>query len=335
MRVLFTGGSGKAGKHVVAVLAARGHRVLNVDRVPLRHPGVADLIADITDSGQMFNAMTAYAHEDEMEDGRGHRPFDAVVHFAAIPALHIAPDNETYRVNVMGTYNVLEAALKSGIRKVIIASSETTYGLCFSDGQTDPRYLPLDEDYPIDPMDSYGMSKKVNEASAAAFQRRTGADVYALRIGNVIEPHEYETRFPDFFANPGQRRRITFSYIDARDLGQIVDLALKKDGLGWQVFNACNDTNSVCQPNAELLAEFFPNVPLSRPVGPQESLNGCRGGSVDTGVDEQSSHQEIPNTRTAVQLACRLRPVQAGPAGGGMARRCRGKPCLERGPPAR
>ena len=71
---------------------------------------------------------------------------------------------------------------------------------------------------------------------------------------------------------PGQRRRITFSYIDARDLGQIVDLALKKDGLGWQVFNACNDTNSVCQPNAELLAEFFPNVPLSRPVGPQESL---------------------------------------------------------------
>ena len=271
MRVLFTGGSGKAGKHVVAYLAAQGHRVLNVDKVPLRHPGVADLVADITDSGQMFNAMTAYASRDDLEDGLGHRKFDAVVHFAAIPALMMAPDNETYRVNVMGTYNVLEAALKSGIRKVIIASSETTYGVCFSDGQTDPAYLPLDEAYPINPMDSYGMSKKVNEVTAEAFQRRTGADVYSLRIGNVMEPQDY-ARFPDFAKDPGSRRRITFSYIDARDLGQIVDLALRKDGLGYQVFNAVNDTNSVPQPNAELLAQFFPKVPLTRPVGINESL---------------------------------------------------------------
>lgn len=272
MRVLFTGGSGKAGKYVVAYLAAAGHRVLNVDRVPLRHPGVADLVADITDSGQMFNAMSAYAGDDEMEDGRGHRPFDAVVHFAAIPALKIAPDNETYRVNVMGTYNVIEAAVKMGIRKIIVASSETTYGVCFSDGVVDPKVLPLDEDYPIDPMDSYGMSKKVNEATAQSFQRRTGADIYALRIGNVIEPHEYATVFPPLKDDPGRRRRITFSYIDARDLGQIVDLALRKEGLGWQVFNACNDTNSVPQENAELLARFFPDVPLSREVGPHESL---------------------------------------------------------------
>ena len=271
MRVLFTGGSGKAGKHVVAYLAAQGHRVLNVDKVPLRHPGVADLVADITDSGQMFNAMTAYASGDDLEDGLGHRKFDAVVHFAAIPALMMAPDNETYRVNVMGTYNVLEAALKSGIRKVIIASSETTYGVCFSDGQTDPAYLPLDEAYPINPMDSYGMSKKVNEVTAEAFQRRTGADVYSLRIGNVMEPQDY-ARFPDFAKDPGSRRRITFSYIDARDLGQIVDLALKKDGLGYQVFNAVNDTNSVPQPNADLLAQFFANVPLTRAVEPNESL---------------------------------------------------------------
>ncbi len=271
MRVLFTGGSGKAGKHVVAYLAAQGHKVLNIDRVPLRHPGVMDLVADITDAGQMFSVMSGYAGGSEMEDGKGQQVFDAVVHFAAVPALMLASDVETYRVNVMGTYNVLEAATKMGIRKVILASSETTYGVCFSDGQTDPHYLPLDEDYPIDPMDSYGMSKKVNEVTGAAFQRRSGADVYALRIGNVMEPQDYAL-FPGFAADPGQRRRIAFSYIDARDLGQIVDLALKTDGLGFQVFNACNDTNSVPQPNAELLARFFPNVPLTRPVTPDESL---------------------------------------------------------------
>jgi len=271
MRILFTGGSGKAGKHVVAYLAAQGHKVLNVDRVPLRMAGVGDLVADITDAGQMFNAMVTHIDGAEL-DGGAPPKFDAVVHFAAIPALMLQPDNETYRVNVMGTYNVIEAAVKLGIKKIIIASSETTYGVCFSDGIVDPKVLPLEEDYDIDPMDSYGMSKKVNEATARSFQRRSGADIYALRIGNVIEPHEYRDRFPGFFADPGQRRRITFSYIDARDLGQIVDLCLKKDGLGWQVFNACNDTNSVCQSNQELLARFFPKVPLSRPVKAHESL---------------------------------------------------------------
>jgi nucleoside-diphosphate-sugar epimerase len=272
MRVLFTGGSGKAGKHVVAYLAAAGHKVLNVDRVPLGHPGVHDLIADITDAGQMYSAMRSHIGMDEMEAGHGAQVVDAVVHFAAVPALLLAPDTETYRVNVMGTYNVIEAAVKMGVKKIIIASSETTYGVCFSDGVVDPKVLPLDEDYDIDPMDSYGMSKKVNEVTARSFQRRSGVDIYALRIGNVIEPQDYATVFPAAAADPGLRRRITFSYIDARDLGQIVDLCLQKDGLGFQVFNAVNDTNSVPQPNVELLATYFPKVPLSRPVAPNESL---------------------------------------------------------------
>ena len=271
MRVLFTGGSGKAGKHVVAYLAAAGHRVLNVDRVPLGHPGVHDIMADITDAGQMFSVMSGHAGYDELEDGAA-KPFDAVVHFAAVPRLMMCPDTETYRVNTVGTYNVIEAAVKLGIRKIIIASSETTYGVCFSEGVVDPKVLPLEEDYDIDPMDAYGMSKKVNEVTARSFQRRSGADIYALRIGNVIEPHEYATLFPPLKDDPGLRRRITFSYIDARDLGQIVDLCLKADGLGFQIFNAVNDDNAVPQPNSELLPRFFPNVPLSRPVGETEGL---------------------------------------------------------------
>lgn len=272
MRVFFTGGSGKAGRHVVAYLAAAGHRVLNFDRVGLGLAGVHDLLGDICDAGQVYSAMRSHAGYDEMDTGAGAQVFDAVVHFAAVPRHGMVPDTETYRVNVLGTYNVIEAALKMGVRKVVIASSETTYGVCFSDGVVDPKVLPLEEDYDIDPMDSYGMSKKVNEVTARSFQRRFGADVYALRIGNVIEPHEYATVFPAAAKDPGLRRRITFSYIDARDLGQIVDLCLKKDGLGFQVFNAVNNANSVPQPNAELLARYFPNVPLSRPVGEHEGL---------------------------------------------------------------
>lgn len=271
MRVLFTGGTGKAGRHVVAYLAAAGHKVLNFDRVPLRMAGVADLIGDVTDAGSVFNALTTHVDMAEMEAGAA-PAFDAVVHFAAVPSMFLQPEHETYRVNVIGTYNVLEAAAKLGIKKVIIASSETTYGVCFANGTKDPKVLPLEEDYEIDPMDSYGISKAVNETTAAGFTRRTGADIYALRIGNVVEPHEYRQNFPSYFVDPAVRRRNIFCYIDTRDLGQIVDLALHKDGLGYQVFNATNDTNSVCQSNQELLARFFPKVPLSRPVKSHESL---------------------------------------------------------------
>lgn len=271
-RILFTGGSGKAGKYVVQYLLAQGHRVLNVDLVALDYPGVDNLIADITDSGQMFNVMTSYAGFDEMELGNGVPKFDAVVHFAATPRILINPDNETFRVNTIGTYNVIEAAVKLGIKKIIIASSETTYGICFSDGKTDPHTLPLDEDYDVDPMDSYGLSKVVNEKTARSFQRRSGFDIYALRIGNVIEPHEYTELFPKFFAQPEGRRRNAFCYIDARDLGQIVDLCLNKDGLGYQVFNAGNDTNGAIIPTQELCERFFPSVALTREMAEHEAL---------------------------------------------------------------
>ena len=271
-RILFTGGSGKAGKHVIAYLLDQGHRVMNVDLVRLDYPGVDNLIADITDSGQMFNAMSSYAGLDELEPGKGVPQFDAVVHFAAVPRILITPDNETFRVNTIGTYNVIEAAVKLGIKKIIIASSETTYGICFSDGKTDPHVLPLEEDYDIDPMDSYGLSKVVNEKTARAFQRRSGFDIYALRIGNVIEPHEYAELFPYYFKNPEVRRRNAFCYIDARDLGQIVDLCLKKDGLGFQVFNAGNDHNGAIIPSKELAEMFFPGVPVTRELDEHEAL---------------------------------------------------------------
>ncbi|WP_111639022.1 NAD-dependent epimerase/dehydratase family protein [Marinomonas shanghaiensis] len=271
-RILFTGGSGKAGRHVVAYLLEQGHRVLNVDLVPLDSPGVDNLIADITDSGQMFNAMTSYAGFDELEPGKGVPAFDAVVHFAAVPRILINPDNETFRVNTIGTYNVIEAAVKLGIKKVVIASSETTYGICFSDGETNPHSLPLEEDYDVDPMDSYGLSKVVNEKTARSFQRRSGIDMYALRIGNVVEPHEYVELFSNYFERPQVRRRNAFCYIDARDLGQIVDLCLQKDGLGFQIFNAGNDHNGAIIPTQELVARFFPGVPITREMGEHEAL---------------------------------------------------------------
>lgn len=271
MRILFTGGSGKAGRHVCRYLRDQGHRVVNVDLTPLNEPGIDDLIADVTDSGSMFNVMTSYAGFDELEPGTGVPAFDAVVHFAAVPRILIRPDHETFRVNTIGTYNTLEAAVKLGIRKIIFASSETTYGVCFADGDLCPDSLPVEETHDTNPMDSYGLSKVVNEKTARAFQNRSGFDIYGLRIGNVIEPDEYD-RFPGFFENPETRLRNIFCYIDARDLGQIVDRCLHTDGLGFEVFNAGNDTNSVDMPNDQIIERFYPDVPLTRDLDPHEAL---------------------------------------------------------------
>jgi nucleoside-diphosphate-sugar epimerase len=269
-RIIFTGGSGKAGKHAVPHLVAKGYTVLNVDLKPLDCPGVNTLIADMTDSGQVFNALTTHFGFDGYDHGKAPVAPEAIVHFAAIPRVLIEPDNKTFSANVVSTYNVIEAAMKLGVRKVIIASSETTYGVCFAEGDKDYHSFPLEEDYDVDPMDSYGLSKVVNEKTARAFAMRYGADIYALRIGNVIEPHEYD-RFPSFMANPMTRKRNAWSYIDARDLGEIVHLCLQKDGLGFQVFNAVNDTITAHLPTAEFLAKHCPSTKVTRAMGEWEA----------------------------------------------------------------
>ena len=74
-------------------------------------------------------------------------PIDAVIHFAAYARNMLVPDNECFKGNVLSTYNVIEAACKLGVKKVIIASSETTYGVCFSQGDSDYHSFPLEEDY--------------------------------------------------------------------------------------------------------------------------------------------------------------------------------------------
>ncbi|MEA2769496.1 MAG: hypothetical protein QOD93_2458 [Acetobacteraceae bacterium] len=290
-RILFTGGTGKAGRHALPWLFNQGYQILNFDLQPFAHPTIPSLVGDVTDGAQVFNAMTSHFGLDGLKAGKAPGPVDAVVHFAAIPRILMQPDNETFRVNVLGTYNVIEAAMKLGIRKVVIASSETTYGVCFAEGDKDFHQFPLEEDYDVDPMDSYGLSKVVNERTARAFAVRFQGDIYALRIANVIEPHEYG-RFPGFVADPPSRKRNAWSYVDARDLAQIVHLCLQKDGLGFQVFNAVNDTITADQPTAQFLARWCPNVRVTRPfVGNEAPLSNRKAREV-LGFKEQHNWRD-------------------------------------------
>ena len=272
MRIFFTGGSGKAGRHAIAHLVDQGHDVTNADLVPARLAHVPDLRVDLTDAGQVFDALSSYARHGELELGTGVPRYDAVVHFAAVPAILIRPDNETFRVNALSTYNVIDAAIRLGIPKVIFASSETTYGICFADGELRPTYVPIDEEHPTVPHDSYAMSKVVNEATARSFQARSGIDIYGLRINNVIEPHEYVSKFPPFIADPALRRRNIFAYIDARDLGHMIECCLRTNGLGYEVFNVSNDDTSVGVTSAEVYERFYDGVPMRRELGEFETF---------------------------------------------------------------
>ena len=115
------------------------------------------------------------------------------------------------------------------------------------------------------------MSKVANEVTARSFQRRCGYDIYGLRINNVIEPHEYEQDFPSYLADPALRRRNIFAYIDARDLGQMVDRCLAKDGLGFEIFNVSNDDHSVAESSDELIRRYYQGVHVSD-IGADETF---------------------------------------------------------------
>lgn len=92
-RIVFTGGSGKAGRHVIPHLLKQGYQVLNVDLTDFPDPsaGVFTLKADLTDSGQVFNALTSHYGFKDYEGPNNASPPDAVIHFAAYARNMLVP----------------------------------------------------------------------------------------------------------------------------------------------------------------------------------------------------------------------------------------------------
>lgn len=243
-KVVITGGSGMLGRWVVKHFVEQGYEVLNVDSRRPDEELCPTLIVNLEDLGETYNALAGA---------------DAVVHLAAIPAAHIRTPEVTFRNNVMSTYNVLEAASGLGIRKAVIASSESSYGIVFAVNPIAPQYVPLDEEHPQLPQDSYGLSKIVNEQTAEMFNRRSGIQVVSFRLGNVIPP-EWYARFPSFINNPEERERILWSYIDTRDAAEACRLAIETDGLGAVALNLASDDSSMAIHSHELLAQRYPGV---------------------------------------------------------------------------
>jgi nucleoside-diphosphate-sugar epimerase len=242
--IVITGGSGLLGPDVVKEFLAHGYNVVNAD---MKHPKEAlcrTVITDLTDLGQVYGVLAGA---------------DAVVHLAAIPVAYSHPNEVTFRNNVMSTYNILEAAGNLGIKKAVITSSESSYGICFSKQGLTPQYVPIDEEHPQLPEESYGLSKIVNEKTADMIHQRTGMQVVSFRLGNVISPEKYKN-FPGFIHKPEERKTILWSYIDTRDAATAYRLAIETDGLGSVALNIAADESSMDIESKKLMEKCFPTV---------------------------------------------------------------------------
>ena len=251
-RICVTGASGQAGRAVVRDLLEYDYDVAATDVAVAKADRFEGMLrADLTDYGQAAEAL---------------RGADAVVHLANIPAPGIATPAVTFNANITMNFNVFQAAASLGLSRVVWASSETTLGLPFD---VPPRYAPVDEDhYPL-PATTYALSKVATEAIAGHFAEWSGIPFVALRFSNIMAPDDYQ-KFPSFWEDARDRRWNLWGYIDERDVALSCRLALeapREAVAGHPAFIIAAADTVMNRPSAELLAEVFPGVKLTREVG--------------------------------------------------------------------
>ena len=267
MRIAVTGGSGKLGRTVVAVLGQAGHEVVTLDLAGQRGPGFVRV--DLTSYGETIDAFFGENDPSAGPEQAAKPAFDALVHLAAIPAPGIRSDVATFHNNILSTFNVFQAARRAGIRNIIYASSETVLGLPFD---VPPPYIPVDEEYAARPESVYSLVKHLEEQMAIELVRWDPTlKIIALRFSNVMDPEDY-AEFPGFDADATLRSWNLWGYIDGRDGAQAVLKALKLDTTGFDRFIIAAADTVMSRSNAELVAEVFPDVPVTHDLGEHDTL---------------------------------------------------------------
>lgn len=243
-KVLVTGGSGKAGRWVIADLLEQGYEVTNVDRVPSRQARTYQV--DLCDLGQVYGMM----------QGK-----DAVVHLAAIPWPGEHAPEVVFRNNVMSTFNVLEAATVLGVKRVALAGSESALGFPFMVHPFSPLYLPIDEEHPLLAQDPYGLGKILIEEMGRSFVRRDPTlSVISLRLSYIIPPDQYVSELRRAWSDLGKNAFNLWGYIDARDVALACRLAITAERTGFDACYIAAPDTLMREPTLELAARYYPGV---------------------------------------------------------------------------
>src|SRR5215470_7796421 len=267
--VIVTGGSGKAGKATIRELLAHGYQVLNVDTVAPSEPLCHFMKTDLNDLGQTVDALRLLTGTiDRRRMAIGDPP--AVIHLAGIPAPGLAPDATVFQNNMMTTYNLFSAAVRAGLKRVVWASSETTYGIPFT--RSPPAFAPITEEHPLAPESGYALAKVLCERAASEMNRwNPGTTFVGLRISNIFEEKDYE-QIPSFWNDPGLRRWNLWSWVDARDVAQACRLGAEADLSGAEVFTIAAADTLMKTPSRDLMAAGFPEAKVDAGLGEFETL---------------------------------------------------------------
>ena len=262
-RVAVTGGSGAAGRTTVRHLMDAGYDVVVLDRVNRTQAAFVDV--DVRDLDALMAAL----------DGA-----DAVVHFAADPRADAAGDASRgaalFAGNTAATFSVMWAVGHLGIPRLVWASSQQVFGWPWQ--RISPVYLPLDEHHPQNPQNAYAMSKVASERLAHHVAQRFDVSLVALRLSHVhLDDPEHDAsyaRLPDVWADPAQRRPNLWGYIDADDAARAVQAAIEANLSDAHAVTIAAADTLMPVPTADLVATYFPDVPLRPGTGEFQGLHG-------------------------------------------------------------
>lgn len=247
-RVIVTGGSGRVGRYVVDELVRAGHGVTVFDLGPPK-ADVPFIKGDIMDLPALEAAF---------------KGADAVVHLAANDWIAKVPPEAFIRVNVLGTWQALQAAEGAGVRKVVVCSSISATGIEELRPDFPPDYLPFDEAHPIRPVEPYSVSKEAVEHVALSFARRGTMGVVVLRPLGVAVPGSLE-RFIARADDPSTRWFA--NYVSPEDTAQAFRLALERDMGRFDLFLVGAADSCAADSTLEVAKRLFSPFPTIRHPG--------------------------------------------------------------------
>lgn len=272
MHVLITGGAGNLARNCLHELQEHDHRVALFDRVrPEGAPtpwstDATVIIGELTSAADCLRAV---------EESRA----EAIIHLGGIPyptewrpagqapRPNPLPDDETFRVNVMGTYYILDAARRLGTKVVAFASTMSTLGISPRNGSLPipVKSMPVDEAHPFWAENTYSLSKVLNEEMLLSFVRGFGLRAVAFRMMHVYMPHlEDEHRAIFHFGEPATPPTpgnfTVWEYLDARDAASAYRLAIEATHLDpFEAMFLATD-RSTAEEHRELAKRYYPHL---------------------------------------------------------------------------
>ncbi len=252
MKVLVTGARGKVGSAAVGCLQARGHEVVATDRgspvFEAAPTGSAPYVqADLTDAGAAHHVV---------------RGCEAVVHAAALPEPSQNVPHDVFGNNLLAAFNVVEACVRGGVRRLVNVSSETVPGFIFAERPFLPASCPVDEQHPLTPQDPYALAKMFAEQLCDAATRRSDLTAVSVRPSWVQWEGNIEANLGPFVRDPSLPSITFWAYVDAYDLAELLALAVEADTPGHEVVYAAQPDNIGGRDLRAAVAQAYPSVPV-------------------------------------------------------------------------